>query len=48
MDKLAEYRERMEWARENGDKEEFIKYYELYKKEYEALSNKKLDEEFCK
>lgn len=46
MDKLAEYRERMEWAKEHGDKENFIKYYELYKKEYEALTDKSFDEEF--
>lgn len=47
MDKLAEYRERMEWAKEHNDRESFIKYYELYKKEYEILTNKNFDEEFC-
>lgn len=48
MDKLAEYRERMEWAKEHKDRENFFKYYELYKKEYERLSGKNFDEEFGK
>lgn len=48
MDKLAEYRERMQWAKENGDKESFIKYYELYKIEYEKLTGTNFDEKFSK
>ena len=46
MDKLAEYRERMEWAKEHNDKEEFMKYYKLYKDEYKTLTHKNFDEEF--
>lgn len=46
MDKLAEYRERMEWAKEHGDKETFMTYYELYKAEYNRLTGKDFDEEF--
>ena len=46
MDKLAEFRERMDWAMEHNDRESFMKYYELYKNEYEKLSGKNFDKEF--
>ncbi len=44
LDKLAEYRERMLWAKEHNDKPLFMRYYELYKKEYESLVNKDFEE----
>ena len=46
MDKIAEYRERALWAKEHDDREEFIKYYGLYKEEYEKLTHKNFDDEF--
>ena len=48
MDKIAEYREKIVWAKEHGDIENLMKYYELYKKEYKKLTEKDFEEEFGK
>lgn len=48
LEQFAEYKVRMQIAKEVGDRKNFKKYYELVAKGYEDLTGKNFEEEMKK